>query len=1080
MIRFLFGRPGTGKTTRMVREIQALCADGSRPVYLIVPEQQAYSAERDVLSALPPEAGRCLSVLSFSRLCDKVADLYGGRAQHTVTRAMKSLLMWENLRQLGGMLETYIHGGSTDTSLCEKMLRATEELKVNGITPTALERATHHLEPKAPLYGKLRDLALVSASYDGLLSEVYGENPSDRVLRAAEQIEKHGFFENSVVFMDSFTSFTMQEYAVLRSVMAQADEVTVSFGCGGRYESQPQFDSMKDAIHRLTRLCEDAGRDYEDIQLEDGHRKASPALLKLERELWDLGLTRENARTVSSHDLSALRVVACPHLYDEAQAAALHILELNQRGIGFEEMAVVVRDVSAWKGVLDAALEQYRIPYFLSERTDLNEKPAARLLLSALRCISRRYQAEDIMTLCKTGLLGLPLREIDYFAQYIDTWRLSGKRMTEAGWSMNPDGYVVGMSARAEEILISANRVRERIMTPLMDLESKLRGAASVTEECRALYEYLCALHVRETLSAQAEEYLTLGQVREAGEQVRLWSFLTETLATVASVMEEAEVLTADELYTALSLVFSGTDIGSVPARHDCVTVGSASTLRVDHIKAMLVLGLCEGEFPQNAKDDGLLTEQDKETLAELGVELSDRAERLTSDELLYVWRTFSKPSEALILSYSASTPDGQSRSPSSALSRVRYLFPDLKVEAFTSAYLQNACATRHRTPTDDRVTKPTARRLLGEEIWLSQSRLQTYARCPYSYYGSHILRLRERIEAKFDNLGAGNFIHHVMEQYLRLALDDRNRLRPMDDDEVRETADAVMAAYIEELCGDISQNGRLLHLFDRLRQIALMLIENIQAELRQSSFRVAGLEWDTHGRCPEDPRPMMLSLEAEDEDDEDLMTLLPTSQTRDTALERSAVRLLLGGRIDRVDLYRAEDGETVYVRVIDYKSSKHDFSVRSVTEDMNIQLLLYLFTLCSPENRALFADEAGNLPKQVLPASAVYISPDESDRSGTLLPCRTGIVLEEPEILEAANSDELMTFLPSVKRGKDGGFTGKGLCSSQYLADLESILRRTIRETAAAMYDGGASRTPSDSACKFCRMKGSCGVCYI
>ena len=371
MIRFLFGRPGTGKTTRVIEEIKSLAMEGTRPVYLIVPEQQAYSAERDVLSALPPEAGRCLSVLSFSRLCDKVADLYGGRAQHTVTRAMKSLLMWENLRQLGGMLETYTHGGSTDTSLCEKMLRATEELKVNGITPTALERATHHLEPKAPLYGKLRDLALVSASYDGLLSEVYGENPSDRVLRAAEQIEKHGFFENSVVFMDSFTSFTMQEYAILRSVVAQADEVTVSFGCGGRYESQPQFDSMKDAIHRLTRLCEDAGRDYEDIQLDDGHRKASPALLKLERELWDLGLTRENARTVSSHDLSALRVVACPHLYDEAQAAALHILELNQRGIGFEEMAVVVRDVSAWKGVLDAALEQYRIPYFLSERTDL-------------------------------------------------------------------------------------------------------------------------------------------------------------------------------------------------------------------------------------------------------------------------------------------------------------------------------------------------------------------------------------------------------------------------------------------------------------------------------------------------------------------------------------------------------------------------------------------------------------------------------------------------------------------------------------------------------------------------------------
>ncbi len=1076
MIRFLFGRPGTGKTHRMVEEIKSIAAEGSRPVYLIVPEQQAYSAERDVLSALPQGAASSFSVLSFSRLCDTVADLYGGRAQHTVTRAMKSLLMWENLRELSGLLETYSHGGSTDPSLCEKMLRATEELKVNGIHSVRLEQVTHHLEPTAPLYGKLRDLALVSSSYDRLLADVYGENPSDRILRAAEQIEKHGFFAGASVYIDSFTSFTMQEYAILRPLVEQAKDVTVSFCCAGRYESQPQFESVKDTIQRLTRICDDARKDFEDIILDEGHRKAAPVLIKLERELWDFGLTRNEIEAVSSHDLNDIHALVCPNLYDEAQAAALHILELKQKGVNFDEIAVVVRDTASWSGVLDAALEQYQIPYFLSERTDLNEKPAARLLLSALRCISRRYQAEDIMTLCKTGLLGLPLRDIDYFAEYIDTWKLTGKRMTEQGWSMNPDGYVVDLSARANEILQSANRVRERVMTPILELETKLRGAANVTEECGALYDYLCDLGVRETLSNQAEEYLSLGQVREAGEQVRLWSFLTETLATIASVMEDAEPLSPDELGTALSLVFAGTDIGSVPARHDCVTIGSASTLRVDHIKAMLVLGLCEGEFPQNIKDDGLLTEQDKETLSDFGIELTDRADRLTSDELLYVWRAFSKPSETLILSCSSATPDGQSRSPSAAFSRVKYLFPTLEVETFSSAYIPEMAASRHRTPTQDYVSRPTARRLLGDEIWLSQSRLQTYARCPYSYYGSHILRLRERVEAKFDNLEAGNFIHHVMEQYLRLALDEQNRIRPMTKDEVTETADAVIMAYIEQICGDVSRNGRLLHLFDRLRQIAFMLIESIQAELRQSSFTVAGLEWDTQGRKPGDPHPMILTLKPETEDDE--LTLLPTKQEPDHHAEEAAVKLLLGGRIDRVDLYRAQDGKSVYVRVIDYKSSRHDFSLRSVTEDMNIQLLLYLFTLCSPENRALFADETGQLPEKVLPASAVYISPDESDRMGALLPCRTGIVLGEAEILEAANSDNAVTYLPSVKRTKDGGFTGKGICSSQYIADLEVILRKTIRDTASAMYGGGAQRTPSENACRFCRMKASCGVC--
>ena len=1076
MIRFLFGRPGSGKTYTVTREIAKRAAEGSRAdggqVYLIVPEQQAYSAERDILSMLPPEAGRCFSILSFSRLCDTVADRFGGRAQHTVTRAMKSLLMWENLRELTGILETYTHAAATDSALCKKMLAAAEELKNNGVSSAALERAARGLDKSSPLYGKLRDLALVSAAYDGLISRVYGENPADRLLRAAEQIEDHDFFAGSAVYIDSFTSFTAQEYAILGAIMRQAKDVTVTFGCESRFPSEPQFASVKDTIQRLTRLCEDAGEAFEDVVLDGSHRTAAPELLALERELWAFGLTPDGRFVPDEEDRGHIQTYVCPTLYDEAQAAALHILELAEQGVPYGEMAIVVRDTAAWEGVLDAALEQYGVPFFLSARTDLNEKPAARLLLTALRCVARRWQTEDIIALCKTGLLGMETRELDYFAEYVDTWHLGGKRMLDTAWSMNPDGYTVEMSPRALAILQAANRVKETVMGPLLILEDKLRTAETVTEQCRALYEYLCELEVKAKLTAQAEEYLSLGQVREAGEQVRLWSFITETLATVATVMQEAEPLTPDELGTALSLVFADTDIGSVPARHDCVTVGSAATLRVDNIKVMLVLGLCEGEFPQSVKEDGLLTEQDKETLAELGIELDSRAQRLTSDELLYVWRAFTKPSDRLILSCSTATPDGQSRAPSAAFTRIKYLFPYIQSSAFNSSLLGLAESTRHRTPVDDCVAKPTARRLLGEEIWLSQSRLQTYARCPYSYYSSHILRLRERGEAKFDNLGAGVFLHHVMEQYLRLALDEQNRLRPMDDGEAMEVADAVISAYIEELCGDISENGRLLHLFDRLRQVALVLIESIQAELKQSAFRVAGLEWDTHGRRAGDPRPMILTLPTND--DEDGLTLLPTKYPA----ESDAVRLLLGGRIDRVDMYRAEDGETVYVRVIDYKSSKHEFTTRSVTEDMNIQLLLYLFTLCSPENRALFTDELGRAPKQVLPASAVYLSPDESDRGGAILPCRTGVVLGDPEILDAANGDDTQTYLPSVKRNKSGEFTGKGLCSREQMADLENLLKTTIRDTAALMYSGRAARTPSDNACKYCRMKGSCGVC--
>ncbi len=1072
MMHFLFGRPGSGKTYRILQDIRAQLEMMDTPIWLIVPEQMAYSAERDILQALPPTAGTRFSIITFSRLYDLVTDRFGGRTQHTVTRAMKSLLMWQNLRELRGMLETYAHSAAADGSLSPKMLMAAEELSLNAISPQKLEAAAKRLDKSSPLHAKLRDLALVASAYDGLLTEVYGENPADRLLRAAAQIEEHDLFAGAIIYIDGFSSFTVQEYAILRPLIRQAEAITVTFSSGGREDRSPHVESITEAVRRMTRLCEDAGRPYDDTVLTETYRTASPELLALEEELWAFDLPKESRIIPPEESRGAIRLIEAPTAYDEAEAAALHILELAAAGVPYGEIAVVVRDTASWSGVLDAALDEYHIPFFLSDRTDLNEKPAARLILMALRCVARHWQAEDIIALSKTGLAAVSPRELDYFIEYVETWHLSGRRMTDTAWSMNPDGYTTELSDRGLAILQAANHVREVLMTPLLALERDLRAAENIPDQCRALYRYLVDLGVKEQLGRQAEEMLSLGQVREAGEQVRLWSFLTETLATVASVMEAAEPLTADEFGTALSLVFAETDIGSVPARHDCVTVGSAATLRVDHIRAALVLGLCEGEFPQDTRDDGLLSEQDKSILEELGIELDSRADRRMADELLYLWRAMTLPSETLILSRSLSTPAGQVHSPSAALTRLKFLFPYLTATPFSSSYLAgDTPPLRHRTPTEDRINRPLARALLGEEIWLSQSQLQTYAHCPYSYYGSHIMALRKEGQAVFDNLGAGVFLHHVMEQYLRRALDEENRLRPMEPEKIREVADAIISAYMEELCGNIAEQGRLLHLFDRLRQVALVLIEDIQAELSQSAFRVAGLEWDTHGYHPRDPQPMVLSLGGEDDP-------LP-SRGEGIVLgeETSPIRLLLGGRIDRVDIYRAEDGETVYIRVVDYKSSKHIFTPASIVQDMNIQLLLYLFTLCSPENRALFRDAEGRVPDRVLPASAVYMSPDESDRDGAILPCRTGVILGDEEIIRAASQSADPAYLPSLKRNKDQTLGGSGLTTPEQMQALEGALTAIIRKTAAAMYDGVAGRSPSSDACQYCRMQGSCSV---
>ena len=106
MITFLYGACGSGKTTEVMERIRKDTENGIH-TFLIVPDQEAVSAERLTLHTLPPASQLVLEVLSFSRLYNRVCREYGGLYYRYMTRPIRSLLMWKNLRELAPMLEVY-------------------------------------------------------------------------------------------------------------------------------------------------------------------------------------------------------------------------------------------------------------------------------------------------------------------------------------------------------------------------------------------------------------------------------------------------------------------------------------------------------------------------------------------------------------------------------------------------------------------------------------------------------------------------------------------------------------------------------------------------------------------------------------------------------------------------------------------------------------------------------------------------------------------------------------------------------------------------------------------------------------
>lgn len=1058
MLHLILGGAGSGKSARLTDSITADVTAGRR-AWLIIPEQQANLSERTLLPKLPAAAGLTFNITGFSGLCRELSNRYGGAALVPLTPGVRSLLMWQNLREMNGLLQEY-HAVSprSDAHLTGMLLQTIDELRQSAITPTMLEHGAKQLTEDSPLRAKLYDLALLYASYDHMITQACDGESADELTHLCRLLDEHDYFAGGNIYIDSFTSFTAEEYAVLRAMLRQADHVTVTLCVDEHLEAQPSHDSLTDTYRRLLRL---AARDNIPVQIHRMEQSApstkAPELHLLERHLWDLSLTKNSLSPPSEEERGALTVLRCTNIYAEAEATALHILDLVHRGYAYGDIAVIVRDAATYRGILDAALERYGIPFYFSEKTSLLDKPLSRLLLCALRAVTYGWQTADILGMLKTGLCPVCARDLDLFEQYVATWNINGAAFAAPTWTRNPDGYTENISERGRDILAAANRVREIIMTPLLQLYTAVAGQHTLPELCEALYDMMHSLSLSEECARLAHDELAAGYLKQAGETIRVYDTVLETLTAISTHLPDA-TLDVEEFTTALSMVFSHTEIASVPSLHDSVTIGSADTLRVENIAVSFLLGLNEGEFPKAISDEGLLCDAERRQLDALGIKLDTTEELRSSNELLFVWRAMTKPSQQLFISTQLAATDGKDKTPSVAYHRLFLLFPYLKerVRDFDLSMIAPANPTVERLHEDinedelsttsdapDPLYQPLApsehdlspellARLFDRTLWLTQSKIQNFVLCPYSFYCTYFLAPRQRQAARIDYSDSGTFLHFLLEQFLRRCLDEQGHLHLPAEQQIEPLADQLVNTYLRTLPGLISGELRTLHVFRKLRALTLVLLRDILHELSHSRFTPRAFELKIGDRTPDAPAPYEVPLE-------------------------DGRRILLGGTVDRVDFYRR--GDDIYLRVIDYKSSAHDVSLEDIRHGLNLQLLIYLFTLCRPEN--------------VKPAGALYVATAESE--GQVHADRAGLLVHDEDLLAAMNDQTDPTYLAGIERNKKGELTGKALTDPQELAELERDIRETLRRIGQDMLCGRAPRTPSADACRYCSLKDGC-----
>ena len=1072
MLTVLMGRAKTGKSDTVLRRIAELGDSGQQ--ILLVPEHASHQAEVDLCRACGPTASRHAEVLSFRRLSDRVLAITGGIAQVTLDAGGKLLTLQKALMEVMPSLTVY-RRPSQKSAFLQQLLDLFDELRCYEVSPENLY--TQAQDITGATHDKLCDLSLLYGAYEARLRQP-GMDARDRMTKLCDSLEDSGYACGKDIFIDGFTYFNAQERRALSVLLRQARSVTVTL-LGEPNSREEIFEASLKTLGQLRRVAEQERR---QVEIQVLKRRDDTALGHVERYFFGDNVPFEE-------DSSAVRIREADNVFSEVEQTAADILRLVSAGkCRYRDITVAARNMGDYEGVIETVFERYGIPAYLSRRSDILEKPVLSLLTGVLAAIGNGYEYEDMFRWLKTGLAGLTAAECDELENYVLKWEVHGQMwLRDVDWTENPEGYGAPWNEERQARLDRVNELRRRVREPLLALAEGIKARETAGEKVDSLYSFMETLGLQDALESQMKAQAEAGRLQDAEETAQLWEILCGVLDQFVEILGD-EPMSLDEFTRLFRQVVTQYSVGTIPVSLDQVSVGEITRNDRHTDKYLFLLGANDHVLPDPGQSGGILNDDDRDELAQRGIELAPTGMDRMSIELQNLYAALAQPTDGLTVSYPVSDVSGAELRPAFVIDRLRSLFPAVRVEkesddksyrltatipaleaagqrpqgALWRYFAENpqfadrlAAMERASSIKRGSLSRSAVRALYGDRVSMSASRLERMRSCHFAYFMEYGLKAKPRTPAAFDAPQIGTFLHFLLENVTRDVL-GMGGFAAVDDEELHKLVRNYIDLYVEkELHNFRERNARFKYLFARLRNTAYAVIDQVAEELRHSDFI-----------------PLEFELSFGDNG------TLPA-----VVVSEPDAELRVGGKVDRVDGW-VKDGK-LYLRVVDYKSGKKAFDLSAVKMGLDIQMLLYLFTL-QKEGKAHFGHEIEPAGVLYLPARDEILSmerniPPEklaSERQKQLK--RSGLLLAEPAVLEAMEHDSLREphYLP-LRVSRDGSLSGS-IASAAQLGKLGKYVEKLLHQIAAEVRQGNIDADPcchseDDSFCQYCDWADAC-----
>ncbi|MHA6483719.1 helicase-exonuclease AddAB subunit AddB [Paenibacillus sp. strain BS8-2] len=1137
-LQFVIGRSGSGKTGYCIEAIRAQLRqkpDGP-PLVMLVPEQATFQSEYAMLKDSGITGTMRAQALSFRRLAFRVMQETGGTALVPISDTGKHMLLYKIVHREAGRLRLF-GSGADQPGFIDRLAELLTEWKRYGVSAGAVEGQAGNETNSSMLDRKLHDLALI---YDGLENELAGRYmDAEAYLSYLHEGYRHATtMTGTQIWVDGFHGFTPMEFQALSALISSSELVTVALTLDQEYalgESPHElnlFHPTAETYLTLLKLADEAGVEVlPTINLNSGavvseRFKASPRLGHLERYYGGRRTVYKASESESeSETIEDLSLHAAPSRRAEVEAVARDMLrKARVEGLRWRDMAVMVRNAEEYADYVSLVFADYEIPYFVDQKEKALHHPLVEFIRSALETVLHGWRYDAVFRCLKTEMLfpvdrSIPREWFDRLENYalaagIDGWKWLDRKSWKPQMpvSLDEDSVIETVSASAQREFDIVMAAREAAVPHLRRFAEQLSQSETVAGMAESLYHLLDRTDAADRLEMWSGDDLAAGRTQRARSHRQLWDNVMGLLDQLVELAGNEKV--SPELFA--GMVETGLDsltLAAVPPALDQVLVGSMDRTRSRGIAVNYVLGVNEGVVPMRTKEDGLLSEAERDILTSAGLSMAPSAKRRLLDERYMAYNALTTPSKHLWISWTTADDEGKSLLPSELIRQVQGMFPGILIhdqpaepsialspqeqKSFlvhplrTLSYLVVALrqsqqqgvvlepywldaynwyaarpewqsklallasSLQYRNDEAD-LPEVLARELYGARMQVSVSRMERFVSCPFQHFAIHGLKLRERKLYKLAAPDIGQLFHAALSS---LASKLGGGWGGMNKAAIKSAASDTVDELAPKLQSSILlSSGRFAFVARKLKEIVSQAAIILGEHARRAEFQPIGLEIDfgPGGKLP----PMVLQLPG-------------------------GAEMEVVGRIDRVDAAETEGG--LLLRVMDYKSSATSLKLEEVAHGLSLQMLTYMDVLVtySQEWLGQKASPAGVLYFHVHnPVMSLSNRTTEQDASDLLLKRykTKGLLSANAEVIRLmdGNLEQGYSELLPVALKKDGSFySSSSVVTDDQWSTLRRSVRRTITRIGHSIQQGDVSIEPyrlgDQTPCQYCDYKPVC-----